>query len=202
MNWRWLAAAAALLLVLTGWLGWKLYPASHLPSLGPTVTAFERGPVLSPFRIDSTVGPFTEASLQGRWTFLLFGYTHCPDVCPTHLALLSGVMKHLAGAERPHVVFVSVDPSRDRLDVLQRYVPAFDPTFIGATGSDAALKPLVQSLSAYYVRNAPERGSESYSVDHSSTIFLIAPDGRLKAAFQDPLESRMMARDTLALLGR
>ncbi len=196
--------AGAVLLVLAGAL-W-LSHGTRGPGLvlGPTVHLLDDGRPLPEFHLPATRGEFSNATLQGHWTFVLFGYTHCPDVCPTSLALLADVTRQLGErATPPQVVFVSVDAPRDSLELLQRYVPAFNPAFIGATGSDAALKALTKDLGGYYVRNAGEAaGSNSYSVDHTSSIFLIAPDGSLRAVFQQPLEARQMARDTAAILSR
>ncbi|NDU92955.1 MAG: SCO family protein [Ferrovum sp.] len=158
------------------------------------------------FQLPSTQGMFSNATLRGHWTFVLFGYTHCPDVCPTSLALLADVTRQLQGKTTPpQVVFVSVDAPRDSIDLLRKYVPAFNPAFIGATGSDAAMKPLTRDLGVYYVRNVgedPAENSNSYSVDHTSSFFLIAPDGSLRAVFQLPQEAGPMARDTAVIMAR
>jgi protein SCO1/2 len=180
---------------------WHAFSPPQL-ALGPSVGLIESGQPMPEFHLLSPKGEFSNASLKGHWTFLEFGYTHCPDVCPTHLALLSDVLKQLPAGQHPRVVFISVDGQRDTLDVLDRYVPAFNPEFIGATGSDRDLKPLVRELGVYYVRNAPEGGSGNYSVDHTSSIFLMAPDGSLRAVFQEPLDAAGMARDTAAIMAR
>ncbi len=200
--------AGAVLLVLAGAFG-----LSHgllrgpAPVLGPTVNLLEDGRPLPEFHVPSTQGEFSNATLQGHWTFVLFGYTHCPDVCPTSLALLAEVTRQLQGkGVRPlQVVFVSVDAPRDTIALLKKYVPAFNPAFIGATGSDADLQPLTRDLGVYYVRNVEEaagRDGHGYSVDHTSSFFLVAPDGRLRAVFQLPLEAGPMARDTAAIMAR
>jgi protein SCO1/2 len=176
------------------------------PVLGPTVNLLDDGRLLPEFHLPSTRGEFSNATLQGHWTFVLFGYTHCPDVCPTSLALLAEVTRQLQGKTvPPQVVFVSVDAPRDSVELLKRYVPAFNPAFIGATGSDTALKALTRDLGVYFVRNVddtPGGSSGSYSVDHTSSFFLIAPDGSLRAVFQLPQEAPQMARDTAAIMMR
>ncbi len=190
-------------LVLTGALifFWKPYRAPL--HVGATVTVLENSRSLSDFRLESTRGPLTEDYFQGHWTFLLFGYTHCPDVCPTDLALLAQVTRklHSIAAEKvPQVLFVSVDGSRDTLDVLGKYVPAFHPDFVGATGSDAALKPFTRDLGMYYVRNAPSPGTTNYSVDHTSAIFFIGPDGAPRASFRPPLSVDQTVKDVQAIM--
>ncbi len=198
--------AGAVLLLLAGafWMSHGL--RGPTPALGPTVNLLDDGRPLPEFHLPSTRGEFSNATLQGHWTFVLFGYTHCPDVCPTSLALLAEVTRQLQGKMvPPQVVFVSVDAPRDSIALLKRYVPAFDPSFIGATGSDAALGPLTRDLGVYFVRNVdetPEGSSGSYSVDHTSSFFLIAPDGSLRAVFQLPLEAPRMAHDTAAIMAR
>ncbi len=198
--------AGAVLLVLAGAFWLSHGTRGPAPVLGPTVNLLDDGRPLPEFHLPATQGEFSNATLQGHWTFVLFGYTHCPDVCPTSLALLAEVTRLLPGkAAVPQVVFVSVDAPRDSIELLKRYVPAFNPAFIGATGSDAALKALTRDLGVYYVRNVgetPGGGNDNYSVDHTSSFFLIAPDGSLRAVFQLPLEARQMARDTAAIMAR
>jgi protein SCO1/2 len=141
--------------------------------------------------------------LSGHWTFLLFGYTHCPDVCPTDLALLASVSRSFKkeGHPAPQVIFVSVDPGRDSLSVLGRYIPAFDPSFIGAQATTAQLTPFTQSLGVYAVLHDNEKdGRGNYPVDHSSTIFLFNPSGRLQASFQMPQVPNQLFHDAQAIL--
>ncbi|MDE1941547.1 MAG: SCO family protein [Betaproteobacteria bacterium] len=202
----WATIAAAFLLLGGAW--WLAREGKHsIPTLSPSVQLMEGGQPLPQFKLESTTGPLTNDNLRGRWTFLLFGYTHCPDVCPTSLSLLASVVDHLQGhvRELPQVIFVSVDAPRDTLSVLHQYVPAFHRGFIGATGSDNALKPFTRDLGLYYVRNTEEAGGAGeggYSVDHTSSIFLIAPDTRLRAVFQASSEAKQMASDAEAIINR
>ncbi|WP_297500187.1 SCO family protein [Ferrovum sp.] len=193
----------AALLVLGG-LGFFFWHQPAPPQgLGDRTQWLARGPSLPPFSLPSTQGILTQESLTGRWTFLLFGYTHCPDVCPTDLALLASVSRSFKkrGPPAPQVIFVSVDPGRDSLSVLGQYVPAFDPSFIGAQATAAQLKPFTQSLGVYAVLHDQERdGRGNYPVDHSSTIFLFNPAGRLQASFQMPQTPDGLFRDTQAIL--
>ncbi|MDE1981205.1 MAG: SCO family protein [Betaproteobacteria bacterium] len=202
----WATIAAAFLLLGGAW--WMARHGNHpMPALSPSVQFLEGGQPLPQFRLESTAGIFTNDNLRGHWTFLLFGYTHCPDVCPTSLSLLAAVTDRLQGQanEAPQVIFVSVDAPRDTLSVLRQYVPAFHPGFVGATGSDEALKPFTRDLGLYYVRNTEERAGQEgggYSVDHTSSIFLIAPDTRLRAVFQASSDARQMASDAEAIMTR
>jgi protein SCO1/2 len=98
-----------------------------------------------------------QRDLPGHWSFMFFGYTQCPDVCPTALALMKELGARLAAAVPPaptfQVVFVSVDPHRDTMQLLGEYMAAFDPSFVGVSGTDAALLPLTRALGVYYQRN-------------------------------------------------
>ncbi len=157
---------------------------------------------LPPFRLESPRGPVTEQNLVGHWTYMFFGYTQCPDVCPSALALLADVEKRIAaqaGPERrPAVLFVSVDPRRDTMQLLGNFVPAFDPSFLGATGPDDQLAPLTKDLGVYYHRN-DAKDTRHYSVDHTAAIYLIDPKARLRAIFSDSHDPAQVAADTLKI---
>ncbi len=202
MIWRRVLRVLLVTLVTLGLGGWWLHQATPMPpsTLGPGVVRAQNAPLLPPFRLESTHGVFSNAQLRGQWTFLLFGYTHCPDVCPTDLALLDRVVRDLGqqGQDKLQVVFVSVDAPRDSLAVLGRFVPAFNPAFVGATGSDEALQALTKPLGVYFVRNVQE--GPGYSVDHSSAVYLIDPQGRLQASFQMPQTPQQMERDSANLM--
>lgn len=132
------------------------------------------------------------SDLKGKWTFVFFGYTHCPDVCPLTLAVLGQVFKILE--KQPEIfreiqaIFVSVDPGRDTPEALGAYVSYFNKEFIGATGSVAQIDAFSRQLGALYTIHAKEPGntSDSYLVTHNSTIFLVDPQGRLHGRFPVP----------------
>jgi protein SCO1/2 len=141
----------------------------------------------------------TLADWQGHWTVAFFGYTHCPDVCPTTLATFKQVWKQLdpAVASKLRFDFISVDPLRDTPDQLGRYVGYFNPDFIAATGDDAALKPLTQALGLVYSRAESDGGD--YTVDHSASALLIDPQGRQAGLFRPPFEASKIAADLSTL---
>jgi protein SCO1/2 len=124
--------------------------------------------------------PFDNAALRGRWTFLFFGFTHCPDVCPTTLAVFAEAFPKLEGNAR--FVLVSVDPERDTPEALAKYLAAFHPAFLGATGDIAAL---AESLGVVYAK-VPGPAPGSYSVDHSSSVLLVDPQGRFYGVLAAP----------------
>ena len=153
--------------------------------------------------IDQAGKPFGKERLIGHWTFLFFGYTHCPDVCPNTLATLNQVVRNVdkePGAERPQVLFVSVDPQRDSPARLAEYVQYFNAGFIGATGDAHLLEQLAGSLGIAYARRPPSGSDPSdYVVDHGASVLLIGPYASLRAVFSPPLAPRAIAADFLTL---
>ena len=140
--------------------------------------------------------PFGPGDFRGRWTFVFFGFTHCPDVCPTTLQVLSDAMKALADlpkGQRPGVVLVSVDPGRDTPEQLARYVPFFDPEFKGVWVPAAHLAELTRAFGAAYAY--VPAGENGYIVDHTASIFLVGPDARVAAVFTTPHTADGVARD-------
>jgi protein SCO1/2 len=135
---------------------------------------------------------FGPANLQGHATLLFFGFTHCPDVCPTTLATLARVQR-LRPLPNAQVVFVSIDPERDSAAALQVYLGYFDKDFIGLRGDQNALAPVLKSLSAIAVReNLPDG---SYTMDHSATLYLLDTKARLVAVFSPPFSAPQLAAD-------
>lgn len=181
---------------------WRNLPAGPGPAgTPPAATRINDDRPLPPFRLKKQGGTFGNADLQGKWTLAFFGYTFCPDACPTAMTLLKEVQLRLVatGTPPPQVLMVSVDPARDTPEVVARYVAAFDPQFVAAVGDDAALAPLVKHLGVMYARHDQDK-SPNYTVDHSVGIYLIDPQGRLKAVFTPPQDVERMAADYGALI--
>ncbi|MEO8303857.1 MAG: SCO family protein [Betaproteobacteria bacterium] len=130
---------------------------------------------------DPSGKPRTLADFRGKVVVLFFGYTQCPDVCPTTLAALAEVMKTLgpADASRVQVVFVTVDPDRDTAPIIASYVKAFDPSFMGLSGDTEAIARTAKEFKVLYQKQ-PGRTPESYTVDHSAGTFIFDPQGRLR----------------------
>jgi len=122
----------------------------------------------------------TLADFRGKVVTVFFGFTHCPDVCPTTLGEMAVVMKELGNdAGRLQVLFVTVDPGRDTPQVLAQYVPAFHPSFLGLYGDEDAIARTAQEFKIYYKAHAPDhRGA--YAVDHSGQVFVFDKAGRLR----------------------
>ncbi|MGC4028283.1 MAG: SCO family protein [Steroidobacteraceae bacterium] len=152
---------------------------------------------LAAFSLTDHLGAsFTNARLQGEPHLVFFGFTHCPDVCPTTLALLAQLARDPA-AHTPATLFVTVDPERDDLLTLHRYVDAFDGHFIGLRGEDAQLEPLLQSLGV--VRAIQRTPDGLYTVDHSATLFYLDGQGRLAAVFTPPFSLPKLRADLTRL---
>ena len=120
---------------------------------------------------------------QGKWTLLYFGYTFCPDVCPTTLADLRTMNVALGDkADDAQVVFVSLDPARDTPERMAAYTDAFDPTFMGLTGSPEAIDAAATGFGVFYQKHEVE-GASGYLIDHTSTVALIDPKGYVRMIF-------------------
>ena len=137
--------------------------------------------------IDHHGNPFNPARLEGQWTLVFFGFTHCPDICPTTMTFLNTFLESLEGTEAqdPQVVMVSVDPARDTVQQLADYMPYFNPDFIGVTGEFLDIHRFATKLNTPFRKVMDEDGS--YQVDHSSNIVLINPRGDYHGFFRSPL---------------
>ncbi|MDD3762194.1 MAG: SCO family protein [Nevskiales bacterium] len=150
--------------------------------------------------VDENGAPFTRASLRGHWTLLFPGFTYCPDICPTTLALLKQVEQGLGkDAAEVQVLFFSVDPERDTPDVMKRYVHYFSPNFHAATVSEPALKEVAQALGVAYIKVEGDT-PESYTMDHSAALVLINPDAEIAAYFTPPHSVEGLVHDLRQLL--
>jgi protein SCO1/2 len=147
--------------------------------------------------VDHEGRAFGLEQLRGKWSFLFFGYTHCPDVCPVTLAILARVQRELdaAGAAVPmQAVFVSVDPERDTPAQLAQYVRHFHERFIGVGGTLAQVQGLTAQLGIAFYHDAPAADG-NYLVDHSASVFLLDPEARLVSIFAAPQDAgRILAR--------
>lgn len=137
--------------------------------------------------------------LKGHWTLVFLGFTHCPDVCPTTLAELSRAQKQweaLPEPVRPRVLFVSVDPERDSPDRIGEYAHAFHRDTIAATADVPALERFTRSLSLVFAKVVPEgMPAEQYTIDHSATLAVLDPQGRMAGIVQPPLDIPGIAAD-------
>jgi protein SCO1 len=131
--------------------------------------------------IDQNGRPFTDGNLKGKWHLVFFGYTHCPDECPTTLNNLSLVYHRLSKTQQKNVriVFISVDPGRDTPAVMKAYVANFDAPIIGLTGTAAEVRQAATDYHVYYAKHVHPDGS--YDMDHSTVVYVMSPNGRFVA---------------------
>lgn len=195
---RTLAAAALCALLLGASACDKLLGPQKPPFHGTDITGMEAGKAL---RLEDAGGkPRTLADFRGKVVALTFGYTQCPDVCPTTLHDWALAMKSLGpDASRVQVLFVTVDPARDTADRLREYVTAFDPRFVGLRGDEKAIDAAKRDFHVY-AEARPGKTPGSYTVDHPSQVFVFDPRGRLRlmeAAGTSPAD---IASDVRALL--
>ncbi|MEW8350806.1 MAG: SCO family protein [Candidatus Thiodiazotropha taylori] len=146
------------------------------------------------FTLRSSRGEFSFEQLRGKVVVLFFGYTKCPDVCPSSLALLSQALNELSEEELQQVqgVFISVDPKRDTFQALDDYVSYFHPNLIGVTGSESEVAKVAELYGAQYVEVKLEASAFAYAVDHSATTYLISPQGELRFLLPHQTPSVMM----------
>lgn len=142
----------------------------------------------------------TLADFRGKLVAMFFGYTHCPDVCPTTMADLAAAIKLLGpDGNKVQVLFVTVDPERDVADLLKQYVPAFNPTFLGLHPTPEQLKMLATEYKVVYQKN-PGREEGNYLMDHSAGTYVYDTQGRLRLLMPYGTSAALMARDFKALL--
>lgn len=134
------------------------------------------------FVLNSSKGPVSLQQFRGQVVLLFFGYTHCPDVCPTTMSNVADAMDLLSSAEQASVqpLFVTVDPARDSVEYLAKYVAFFHPKLIGLSGSAAQVKKAAEAYSVQYFKDdVTDAGKDNYYMNHSSYLFLIDPNGKV-----------------------
>lgn len=197
----WITFIAALLVLLL-WLAFVWEPAPSLPAQA-AVTQETEAPAGGDFQLASPDGPVALSDFRGKVVALYFGYTFCPDVCPTSLVALAQAFALLAPheLEKTKGLFVTVDPERDTLDVLKVYVPYFHPGLTGLTGSATQIAEVARRYGVRYMKQQADKDG-LYSVDHSSFIALIAPDGKLVTRLPHGTPPQEIARKIQELLSR
>ena len=188
---RWLLLAAALCAGLAGfWLARQLDRGAPQLASG---TWLPQARTVSGFQLTDSGGrPFTRRDLEGAPTLVFFGFTHCPDVCPTTLLKLAQVRRRAAVAGL-RVLFISVDPQRDTPPVLGVYVHAFDPQFQGLTGDAHIIAGLAANFGVAV--NRVELPGGDYTMDHSAVVFLLDDSARIVAIFTPPFDAAALSAD-------
>ncbi|RJG03565.1 SCO family protein [Noviherbaspirillum sedimenti] len=146
--------------------------------------------------------PRTLADFKGKAVVVFFGFTHCPDVCPTTMAEMANVMQQLGPqAEKVQVLFISVDPERDTPPLLAKYVPAFYPSFLGLVGDQAATEKVAKEFRVFY-QKVPGKTSGSYSVDHTAGSYVFDPQGRIRLFIRHGQGAEPIVHDLKVLLAK
>ena len=154
------------------------------------------------FRLTDAGGkPRSLADYRGKVVVMFFGYTHCPDVCPTTLADLKTVMQTLGpDADRTQVLFVTLDPARDTPALLAQYVPSFDARFVGLRGDAETTARTAKDFKVFY-QQVPSPSGNGYTLDHTAGSYVFGPDGRLRLFVRQGEGAAAIAHDVKLLLG-
>jgi len=192
----------AIAMILGGWLS-HVITTTHqaLPALQTGSMIFPPRPIEKFSLLDSHGQAVTQSTLANRWSVLFFGYTTCPEVCPTTLAVLAATHKLLADLPleaQPKFIFVSVDPQRDSAENLLNYLNYFNPDFFGYTGTQQQLDSFTKSMGVPVLIQPAPNGA--YTIDHSASLFVINPQLQLQAIFSPPYQATTLATDLRQLV--
>ncbi|MCE7989119.1 MAG: SCO family protein [Caldilinea sp. CFX5] len=162
-------------------------------------TLLQAAAPLADFQLATTTGkPMRLSDFRGKYLLLYFGYTYCPDACPLTLANLADMMKRLGpAADQVQVILVSLDPERDTVEQLASYLPHFHPTFLGMTGAREEILKVATQFGIFYEKRGETAG---YTIDHTSTVIVVDPEGRPQVIFPYGATGEQMADDLRYLL--
>lgn len=178
--------------IVGGLLVWRyVFPSPGALPQQLAATVLPKGkPIVGLSLKDHDGNLFNEQRFKGKWNFLFFGFTNCPDVCPTTMLVMKSVWAKLPDSAKqspqPQLYFVSVDPQRDTLEKLKAYATFYHPEFIGITGNLNQLDVLTNQLGALYGYEDDETTEDGYTVNHSAQIILVDPGGNMRAVFSTP----------------
>ncbi len=142
----------------------------------------------------------TLEEFRGKLVFVFFGFTHCPDVCPTTLAEMAGIMKALGPeSERLQVVFITLDPERDTPELLASFVPAFHPSFLGLTGDQATIDKVAKDFKVF-AQKVPGKDGKSYTIDHTAGSYVFDAQGRIRLFVRHGQPDDALLKDLRQLL--
>lgn len=153
---------------------------------------------IKPFNlVDHNGNAVTVENLKGEWQLMFFGFTYCPDICPTTMGVLNRALEKLE--KKPQVIMVSVDPERDTPEVLARYVPSFNPDFIGYTGGFDDIVGLATNVNVAFGK-VPGNEPGSYTVDHAASIVVVDPNGRYAGFIKAPHQATNISQIISSLM--
>lgn len=201
-----LALLAAVVVGLTVWFAPRdagtTAARTEVPASRAAEQAHAAGAVRAFSLIDHHGRPITNDTFRGEWLIVFFGFTHCPDFCPTTLFQLDKTLEKLAApAEHVRVLFITVDPERDTPETLAAYVRPLGPEFIGATGSAQQIEAVTRAFRTYS-RKQPASADGSYAVDHSTQLYVVDPDGRLSRQLSSQATPDQLATTLRSLIDR
>jgi protein SCO1 len=155
-----------------------------------------------PFSLTAPDGTMvTDKTYRGKWLLVYFGYTFCPNTCPTTLLEIATALEMLGpDAAKVQSIFITVDPKRDTPDVLGKYTQSFDPRIVGLTGTPAQIAAVAHEYGAYYVAHKSGDGADDYLIDHSTYIYVMGPQGQFVQAFDADTPADRIADDLLHLV--
>ena len=193
-----LVAWAAVAVLAIGAAAMLLGEAQKAQQAGQSLPGAAR--IGGPFELTKTDGtPFSSDALAGKPYAIFFGFTHCPDICPTTLLEMSNHLMTLGDkAKNLNVVFVTIDPERDTPELLKRYLSAFDERIIGLTGSGKDVSKVAKSYRVFYEK-VPSKDGDDYTMNHTASVYLMGKNGNLVStlSFQEPEESRQKKLENL-----
>ncbi len=152
--------------------------------------------------VDVNAEAINESVFQDAWSVVFFGFTHCPDVCPITLTVMKDVVEQLSVADVrvPQTLFISVDPKRDTPEIMKQYMSYFNEDFIGITGELGAVHQLTSALGIVTAYTVRENNPEEYDVDHTASMLLIDPQGRMRGKFTAPHTADAIVADYTTIL--
>ena len=195
-----LIAVAAVAAVLVAAGGWALANWFGAQSLSGRTTG--KALIESEFSlVDHTGTPVTDDDFAGKWQLVFFGFTYCPDVCPTTLSEMSVVLEKLGDdADQVQPLFITVDPERDTPEVMAAYVALFDSRIVGLTGTGVQIKQALRAFRVYYAKVEREGLPDDYTMDHSAFVYLMSPEGAYAAHFSPSDEPAAIVDEIRAYL--
>jgi protein SCO1/2 len=155
-----------------------------------------------PFTLTTPDGAtVTDQTYRGKWLLVYFGYTFCPNTCPTTLLEIAAALEKLGpDAAKVQPIFITIDPKRDTPDVMAKYTQSFDSRIVGLTGTPAQIAAVVHEYGAYYVAHKSDEGANDYLIDHSTYLYIIDPRGQFVQAFDADTPADRVADDLLRLM--
>lgn len=199
-----LAVVAGIVLLAIGVVFW-MRPVAPTTVVDSGVMRVPEGAAIGgPFElVDHNGRAVTQADFAGKFMLIFFGFTHCPDVCPTELQVMANAMDVL-GSDGANVVpvFISVDPERDTPAQIKDYVAAFHPRLVGLTGTPDQIAAVAKAYKVYFAKQPSAGAPDEYQVDHTAFVYLMGPDGVLRSMFRSGASAEAIAAEIRTQLRR